>query len=277
VRGFTGSQVFNNFGATTELGEPLHCGGLGGASVWFPVLADVTGPLRVTTDGSDFDTVLAVYSGPGTDFATLREITCDDNSGQDGRDSSLVFNATAGTTYYVAVDGVGGVTGTAVLNVTPGNQPVIVEGPQSRAVGLGQDLELTVTLAGTGPFGYQWFHNGQVVPGATNASFRLLGFGPDVAGTYHVRVTTPFGSANSPVAQLLANSPPRVDNIRLLSTLGLTMRLICEANTTCVTDVSTDLVSWRPIFTNSSPAGLIDVTDSAATNARQRFYRFRGL
>jgi hypothetical protein len=61
-RGYSGSQVFNTFGATKEQGEPNHADEIGGASQWFTYQAPTTGVLKVSTEGSDFDTVLAIYT-----------------------------------------------------------------------------------------------------------------------------------------------------------------------------------------------------------------------
>jgi hypothetical protein len=106
AHGFSGTQIFSTLGSTKEPGEPNHCGVVGGASEWFAYQADTNGTLYIDTDGSNFDTVLAVYTGPGDDFATLVSTACDNNSGLDGQDSRVSFSATAGTIYWIAVDGV---------------------------------------------------------------------------------------------------------------------------------------------------------------------------
>jgi parallel beta-helix repeat protein len=116
ARGFTGTQIFSTVGSTKEIGEPNHCGVIGGASQWFPYQPPANGILTINTDGSSFDTVLAVYTGSGLDFASLRPVACDNNSGTNGRTSRVTFQAVAGTIYYIAVDGVGGATGTVQLN-----------------------------------------------------------------------------------------------------------------------------------------------------------------
>ena len=113
--GFTGAQIFNTFGATKEAGEPDHCGVPGGASQWFAYQAPTNGELSISTDGSDFDTVLAVYTSTGSSFDDLTEVSCDNDSGSDGQDSTVQFNATEGTIYYIAVDGVEAATGTVNL------------------------------------------------------------------------------------------------------------------------------------------------------------------
>lgn len=110
ARGFTGTQIFNTFGATKEDGEPDHCGVPGGASEWFAYQPQTDGALAVNTNDSDFDTVIAVYTGPGTDFESLTEVACDDNSGADGMDSAVTFPVVKDTFYYIAIDGVDVIT-----------------------------------------------------------------------------------------------------------------------------------------------------------------------
>jgi hypothetical protein len=106
AHGYSGSQIFSTIGSTKEIGEPNHCGIAGGASEWFAYQAEANGRLFIDTDGSNFDTVLAVYTGPGDSFATLVSVDCDNDSGLDGKDSRVDFAATSGTIYWIAVDGV---------------------------------------------------------------------------------------------------------------------------------------------------------------------------
>lgn len=109
--GFSGAQIFNTFGAVKELGEPDHCDVPGGASQWFAYQPPIDGSVVMSTEGSDFDTVMAVYVADSADFTALTEVACDNDSGVDGLDSLLTFDATADTIYYIAVDGVEAATG----------------------------------------------------------------------------------------------------------------------------------------------------------------------
>src|SRR5258705_316553 len=83
---------------------PLHCGIAGGASEWFAWQCPTNGTAVINTDGSSFDTVLAVYIGPGDSYSTLSNVACDNNSGTNGRTSRVTFAATSGTIYFIAVD-----------------------------------------------------------------------------------------------------------------------------------------------------------------------------
>jgi hypothetical protein len=114
--GYSGTHLFSTFGAISEPGEPTHCNVAGGASYWFSFVAEQTGEVRLDTEGSSFDTILAVYTATGPGFGNLQPVACDNNSGADGLDSKLIFTAQAGVTYLIAIDGVRGAQGTVRLN-----------------------------------------------------------------------------------------------------------------------------------------------------------------
>ena len=120
VRGYTGTQVFNTSGSATETGEGPICGVVGGASQWISFLAEETGTVFLNTDGSSYDTVMAVLTRNTN--GTLQQLACDNNGGLDGRDSALTVPVTAGRTNFIVIDGVNGASGTLRLNyslVTP--------------------------------------------------------------------------------------------------------------------------------------------------------------
>ena len=118
------SLTGNNIGATNEVGEPNNAGVSGGSSVWWTWTAPSSGLVTINTEGSDFDTTLGVYTG--TFVIALTEITSnDDVNFPSDLASSVTFNAVAGTTYHISVDGFsgvgfgsGGATGNITLNVT---------------------------------------------------------------------------------------------------------------------------------------------------------------
>ena len=72
--------------------------------------------MYIGTDGSNFDTLVAAYVGPGNSYGTLTNVACDNNSGVDGFDSRINFPAVAGKIYFVQVQGVGAASGTAALS-----------------------------------------------------------------------------------------------------------------------------------------------------------------
>ncbi len=102
-------------GATKETGEPNHAGSVGGSSVWWSWTAPSDGTLTLSTEGSNFDTVLAVYTG--STFAALSLAGADDDSG-DGGTSRVTVSVRSGTAYHIAVDGYNRAAGNALLYIT---------------------------------------------------------------------------------------------------------------------------------------------------------------
>src|SRR5215475_8983781 len=83
--------------SSKESGEPNHAGNAGGHSVWFTWTPDSNQTAIVTTRRSDFDTLLAVYTG--NTLATLSLVASNDDLSSVIRQSAVSFDASAGTTY----------------------------------------------------------------------------------------------------------------------------------------------------------------------------------
>jgi hypothetical protein len=89
--------------ASHEIGEPLHAGAPGTGSVWYAWTAPRDLRTTVDTCGSGGDTLLAVYTGSAVDALSL--VAANDDAAACGPNSSVAFDAFAGTTYWIAVDG----------------------------------------------------------------------------------------------------------------------------------------------------------------------------
>ncbi|NDC80968.1 MAG: hypothetical protein EB090_06870, partial [Verrucomicrobia bacterium] len=103
----------SNVGATKEVGEPSHAGQSGGKSVWWTWTAPASGKLTLATAGSNFDTLLAVYTGDVV--SALRGVASNDDVSRTDRTSKVSFSVTAGTKYRIAVDGYQGASGSIKL------------------------------------------------------------------------------------------------------------------------------------------------------------------
>ncbi|NES64368.1 MAG: hypothetical protein F6K24_03385, partial [Okeania sp. SIO2D1] len=114
-----------NFEATSEDGEPLHAENLlaknGGSSVWWNWTAPTSGLVTIGTNGSDFDTVLGIYTGDSV--SNITEVASDDDSGE-GFQSLVTFDAVEGTNYKIAVDGYLGEQGNIVLDLVQQTTPI---------------------------------------------------------------------------------------------------------------------------------------------------------
>lgn len=179
---FTGSPVTGrNVGATREEAEPWHLGGstnIGGRSVWWRWTAPWSGGAVISTEGSDFDTILALYTG--SSVGALTRLAFDDDSGA-GLTSRITPTVTAGTTYYIAVDTYGAVAGNIVLSVRPGTT-VETFTPATGAPGT------TVTLSGAG------------LSAATAVSFNGTLAAFTVVSDGEIRALAPPGITTGPLA-----------------------------------------------------------------------------
>jgi len=117
--------------ATADDGDPLGFCGAGGHTVWYQFTPSADIRLNANTSGSDYDTVLLIVTGTPGDFNV---ISCNDDA--NGAQSSITFDATAGTTYFFMVAS-GGDTegGNLVFNLIEGPPPL--------------ELELTINTRGT--------------------------------------------------------------------------------------------------------------------------------
>ncbi|MEM9035476.1 MAG: S8 family serine peptidase [Actinomycetota bacterium] len=98
--GEVGAVLSSNRGSDRDPDEPLHADNDGGASVWFRWTAPSDGVLEVTTAGSTFDTLLAIYD---EEAVVDRRLAHDDDHGT-AVTSRLRTAVREGRTYLIAVD-----------------------------------------------------------------------------------------------------------------------------------------------------------------------------
>jgi subtilisin family serine protease len=113
INGLSGTSTSNNDFASTEVNEPNHAGYLASDSVWFNYTAPASGQINISTAGSNFDTLLAVYTG--NLINSLNSIASNDDI-KNGQSSAVSFAAVGGQTYRIAVDGFANFTGNITLN-----------------------------------------------------------------------------------------------------------------------------------------------------------------
>jgi hypothetical protein len=104
LTGLPASAAGNNIDATREEGEPSHGELATGASVWYRWTAPASAEVTVDVCNADFDSSLAVYAGSAVNALT-RVARNDDACGSGGEGSRVTFQAVAGATFNIAVDG----------------------------------------------------------------------------------------------------------------------------------------------------------------------------
>ena len=110
ISGASGSVAGTNSGAGVEDDDPLNSM----ATVWWKWTAPTNGTFAFSTQGSDFDTVLGVYTGSTID--ELEEVGSNDDSAEGITTSAVTFDAVMDTTYYIAVGGYDDEVGDIVLS-----------------------------------------------------------------------------------------------------------------------------------------------------------------
>lgn len=114
LSGVSGSTGGSTIRSTRESGEPEHAGVSGGKSVWWRWTSPGNGIVKINTFGSNYDTVLAAYTGDS--IRTLTEVASnDDDAAGVSYQSEITFEATSGQTYFIAVDGYAGDQGAVRL------------------------------------------------------------------------------------------------------------------------------------------------------------------
>ena len=166
----TGSNIYPN-AATRQSGEPQIVGNAGGHSVWWKWQAPASGLTYVDTRGSLFDTIMGVYTGSSVSSLTLVASNNDEDDDLPPERIStswVSFTATAGTTYYIAVDGwyssstpssLFGEVGAITVNVTfvgPVVVPSFTSQPADATVPVGATVQYTVAASGTPAPTYRW-------------------------------------------------------------------------------------------------------------------------
>ncbi len=178
ITGATGHHFANSARSTGEPGEPFH-GSVPDRSVWYSWTAPETGSAVFNTRESNFDTVIAAYTGTAINGLTQRAAN-DQFNGSD--QSRITFPVVAGTTYRIAVDGFGATTGSIGLQWSidpPANDDF---GSSRRLDGLAGITSAT-TVRATGEPGELDYHGGAAAD--NSAWFRWI---PSESGPAVIRL-----------------------------------------------------------------------------------------
>jgi hypothetical protein len=274
VSGYTGTHIWNTYGAEAEPGEPNHCGKVGGAPYWFSYLAPASGTLTVDACTPTFTNVLAIYTGPGDSYDTLVPMACASTNQGVGHEVAVCL-ATNGAPCWIVVDGLDGAVGDVTLSYNLAAPPVITSQPQSQTVPQGSNVTVSVSATGAIPLSYQWRTNALKLSGETSFSLSLTNFQATNQGNYDVVVTNMSGAATSAVAMLYLNSPLRFGSTTFSPTGGFAAFLLGMASSNYVFQASTNLATtnWIPILTNSSPYGIMSFVDTNLQSYTNRFFR----
>ena len=107
-----------------------------------------------------------------------------------------------------------------IIDVLPAVPVALASDLTDRTLRLGRTLSLEVSASGTGPFTYQWYHNGLVVSGATRAQLVIDTVTARDAGTYQVKVTGPTSTVTSALATISTPGNAFIKNLSTRAHVG---------------------------------------------------------
>ncbi|MCF6376599.1 Ig-like domain repeat protein [Nocardioides KLBMP 9356] len=274
LSGVSGSTTGNNLESSAEAGEPAPPAlrtGSGAASVWYSWTAPGSGPatLGTTSSVAGRDTILAVYTG--TSVGALTQVAGNDDNGTNAL-SSVSFNAIAGTTYAVAVNGYRTTAaGVGAFGLTwSGTAPVAA--PTTTTLGsvvTGRSATLTagVTAASGTPAGTVEFRDNGVVVGTKplasgSASITLTDL---VKGDHPLRATfVPTDSTQFATSQsaLVTSTVAATSSTTTLTATGGVQQVDLNAGVT----VAAGAVAGTVRFTEGpTTVGTVAVTGGSAS------------
>jgi len=136
------SHTLDTTNATSAADDPVLCTGYkGGATVWYRFTAPSSGTLTADTFNSNYDTVLAIFTG---ERGGLTRVACNDD--YQSFQSRVALSVTAGTTYFLEVADYYS-TSSSEIKAAPGSTTETANPPVNAL--RGGELRLAVEFAGS--------------------------------------------------------------------------------------------------------------------------------
>ncbi len=204
----SGVVASSNTTASRETGEPqIIAGNPGGKSIWFKWVPAASGTATFTAQGSQFDTMMGVYTGTSVSALTRVPSAVNDDDAGGYLTSRVPFACVAGTEYEIVVDGYWGTSGNIVLSWT--NQTVttplasLLQVPPIQTISSNGGAVTLVCQPSSGiP---SWLFNGQAT-GVTGTNYVIGAVNDATVGTYVAQVTTAGGVASTEPVHVQVNT-----------------------------------------------------------------------
>lgn len=132
--------------------------------------------------------------------------------------------------YYATVIGPASTATSSVVTLTVLSPVTIAEQPSPRTVAPGVRAVFAAVAGGSGPFNYQWTHDGSNIPGATNSDYIITNAQPAEEGNYQLIISNSFSTSSSSSVPLIVSTNLNLSQSNLIvirvgdgaQTLGLT-------------------------------------------------------
>ncbi len=277
---FSGTIAFNSNGATDDGANHPSCGGMIGKDIWYRYVATCDEYLHVSTCGSSFDTMIAVYDGTSCPFGQSQLIACADDTAGCGTSSELSVPVAFGRTYFIRVGGKNGASGAGLLSIDC--SPLDLCPPMG---GPGDFKENVYNLTGSGSgTGWSWRIVSAAFPEAVELSVPgVVGSTFDVAKQFATSIND-YAAANGCAEEQLmavasAGVPPVLPatlTIRVGGNTSFTLYVGPDGGpASCMVDLALPACSFNPTieylpfaYVDCNRNGWSDLTDILTGRSR---------
>ena len=215
LTGGSGTAAGSTRHSTAEAGEPDHAGSAAATSIWYSWTATMTGDAVFSTEGSTFDTRLAIYTGGAV--GSLTPVASTISNGLNSPATAL-FHVNNGTVYRIALDGAEGLV-KMNWQVATSIAPYVITQPGSINAPQGTNLNIPAVIGGSPLLSYQWkFGNnpvsdGDKYDGANTATLTVKKLDFPDSGAYTLTATNSSGTVTTNPANLIVLINPRTASI----------------------------------------------------------------
>ncbi len=144
--------------------------------------------------------------------------------------------------YDCVVSSACGAETTPAMYLEVGEPALVAQAPVDQTWCPEEEVVLTVTASGTGPFDFQWRKNGVDIPGAQEAVFVIPSMGPDDSASYTCVVSNDCGSDTAIPAQVslgdMTSSFPLKGMAQGLDPVELSVDVSCASSGLAITWVN---------------------------------------
>lgn len=168
------------------------------------------------------------------------------------------------TGWTLATMFVNGIPSASAIIASGSAQPSITTQPVDTTVSSGSSPILSILLAGTPPFSYQWYFDGQPLAYATNATLTLTNFSLADAGSYYLAVTNFAGGVISQPFTVASVDIHMLASVYVNGPVGSNYLIQAASNLSS---------GWTTLTNIALPSQPYIYVDYSSITNKQKFYR----
>lgn len=136
---------------------------------------------------------------------------------------------------------------------------------------VGSNIVFSVAATGVGPFVYNWYFNGTLLPFSMSNSLTITNAQTANNGTYSVVVSNALGVTSNVVGTLLAAGRPQISSPAALTNHTFSAGFGVVTGRTYTIQYTTNLIAWTNLITISNASGPVSISEP--TTNLNKYYR----